>query len=529
MSVYDDRDDDEIEELAEQFMHDVDEGRPFLMSGDDYEDVINYLLDIHEMEYAEEAIKAAIKAYPDDAFFHLQHAKYHSMMMNFAEAQKKLEYVERHFEPLPELFVEKVLVSHALNKPIDAIGALNKALSMDERFPEAHLLLSQEYLIDQKLDKAVEHAVRAIQLDTLSAVDLNMMTMDFLPLLSPTKQIVTEFFLRLTEEFPMCATLWGGLGLTYMNSNDFAHAIEAFQFQLSLDEENAVAYINLADAQFAAGDYTAAARNYITAQEKSDMPHLPLQIGRCYFQLGDYDAAMASFLQLQKQDFMGNFATVDIVKTFKAQGKYDEARAFLRNMVKEDPQNMDALEELIYLLDPVKDNEEIRDICFMGMHNEDYPKYAFLHTFVVFCCDNGAYDLGIEVCAEYEDDPDLTTKVLYSTAALYLKKGHISRACEFLEEALMAAPEDCFADFEELDPLFVDVPEVAQLLKIYCNTDIMDDDAPIKMDYLSKRKFRKKYSTSLSRWAFSRWEKIDTLTIVIGLSSLTFPFSLNLK
>jgi tetratricopeptide (TPR) repeat protein len=475
MSVYDDREDDEIEELAEQFMRDVDEGRSTFMNGDDYEDVINYLLDMREMEYAEAAIKAAIKAYPSDAYFHLLHAKYHSLMMNFAEAQKKLEYVERNFEPLPELFVEKVLVCHALNQPIDAIGALNKALSMDERLPEAHLLLSQEYLIDRNLDKAVEHAVRAIQLDDLSADDLSMMTMDFLPFLLPNKQLITDFFSRLTEEFPMYATLWGGLGLAYMNNNDYDRAIEAFQFQLSLDEENAIAYVNLGDAQFASGDYHSAVRNYTVAMEKSDIPHLPLQIGRCYFQLGDYDAAMASFLQMQDQGLVYDFATVDIVKTFKAQGKFDEARAFLRNLIKENPQNMDALEELIYLLDPAKDADEIRDICFMGMHNEDYPKYAFLHSFVVYCCESGAYDLGIEVCAEYEDDPDLTSMVHYSTAAFYLKKGHIQHACEYLEDALMAAPTDCYADFEELDPSFADVPEVARLLRIYCGDDNKSD------------------------------------------------------
>ena len=148
MSHYDDSEDDDIRELAHQFKHDLETGRQSFFGRDDYEDIIHYFFDMMMMDYAEQAIQRAVAAYPEDTYLQLLHVKYHSMMMDFNAAQKKLDFVERNLEPIPDLYVEKVLVYQALNQPVDAIGILNKALAMDERYPEAHMLLTEEYLAD---------------------------------------------------------------------------------------------------------------------------------------------------------------------------------------------------------------------------------------------------------------------------------------------------------------------------------------------------------------------------------------------
>ncbi|MBO4503598.1 MAG: tetratricopeptide repeat protein [Bacteroidales bacterium] len=469
MGHYDDSEDNDIRELAEQFTRDFDAGRRLFLGRDDFEDIINYFFDIGDMNQAEKAIKKGTETYPDDAYLQLQYVKYHAMMMDYNAAQKKLEYVEKNFEPVPDLYVEKVLVYQALNQPIDAISALNKALSMDEKYPEAHMLLVQEYLLDQNIEKAVEHAMRSIQLDETFVDDIGMINIDFLYPKFQKKDLLVNFFTRMTEEYPMYPSLWGGLGLAYMNASEYEHAVDAFLFQLSLDESDFIVHINIADAYYSMGDNVNAIQHYLKANEKTDIPSLDLNIGRCYFNMGDYESAMSFFILAQNREELFNMATGDIVRTFRVQGKFDEARAFLRNMVKDNPQNMNAVEELLPLLDPERDTEEIKDLCFMAFHNEDYPKYGFLHNFVQFCCENGGYDLGIDVCLEYLDDPDIDTTVMYALAAFYLKKGHVQQACNYLERALIAAPDDSYSDFEELDARFVDVPEVMELLSRYTN------------------------------------------------------------
>lgn len=471
MNPYDDNEDNDIEELAEDFKRAADSGAPVFFDSDDYQDIIGLFLESGEMEYAKKAIQRAIGEFPEEPYFHLQHAKYYALMMNYNDAQRELNFLETNYTPIPEFYIEKVLISHAFNKKINGIELLNKALDLNENIPEAHLLLAHEYLSEDNIEKAVEHSVRAIQLDELAAEDLKIVTIDFQGFFTPNSSPLVEFYMRMTEELPMCGSLWSGLGLVYMNRHDFDRAIEAFQFQLSLDEDDSIAYVNLAEAQLAAEDYQNALHNFLIAQEKSELLQFNVQLGRCYYYMQDYDNAMRYFLQTKQNDPLYSFVISDIVRVFKAQGKFDDARAYLREQLRKDPQNVEAVEELIDLLNPQKQIEEIKDLCFAALNLENYPKYSFLNYFVFYCCHTDGADLGIEICSEYEYDPDLCSNVQYFLAALYLKKGQVQKGCEYLEIALQADPHLRYVDFLEMDSDFQNIPEVSNLLALYGDED----------------------------------------------------------
>lgn len=474
MSMYDDVEDDELEELAREFKQAADSGCPVFFDRDDFEDVIALFLESGQMDYARKAITAAIEQFPNEQYFRLQFAKYYALVMDFDAARRELDYIEQHYEPIPEMYIEKVLISHAFNKKVNGVELLQKALALDPDIPEAHLLLAHEYLSDNDLESAVQHAVRAIQLDELAAEDLKIVMIDFQGLLvMHQSNIIIDFYTRLTEELPMCGALWSGLGLAHMNHNDFERAIDAFQFQLSLDEEDSSAYINLAEAQSAAGNYNEALDNFIVAREKCNVLEFNVQIGRCYYNMHDYEAALYYFLKTTPDDPMYAFVPSEVVRVFKAQGKFDEARAYLRNQIDKDPQNVDAIEELIDLLDPQKHADEIRGLCANAISSEFNPKYGFLSFFAYYCCHTEGADLGIEICSEYIDDPDVCTDVHYFMAAFYLEKGQVERGCEYLELALQADPQPCHVDFEDMDPDFANIPEVAELLRVY-----KDDERP---------------------------------------------------
>lgn len=471
MNPYDDNEDNDIEALAEQFKHAVDSESPTFLDVDEFQDVIGFLMESGEMEYAKKAIQLAIAKFPEEPYFHLQFAKYYTLNMNYNDAQRELIYLEKNFTPIPEFYIEKVLISHAFNKKINAIELLNKALDLDDNIPEAHLLLTHEYLSDNNIEKAVEHSVRAIQLDDRAVEDLKIVTIDFQGFFTTNNGPLVEFYTRMTEELPMVGGLWSGLGLAYMNRHEFDRAIEAFQFQLSLDEDDSLAYVNLAEAQVSAEDYQSALHNYQIAQTKSDLLRFDIHIGRCYYYLGDYEQAMHYFRQIKKEDPMYVLVFSEIVRVLKAQCKFDEARAYLREQLRKDPHNIDAIEELIDLLNPQKHIDEIRKLCSDALDVNGHFKYSFLNNFVYYCCHTDGEDLGIEICSQYEYDPNLCTDVQYFLAALYLKKGQIQKGCQYLEIALQADPQLCAADFEEMDADFQTIPEVAELLALYKTDD----------------------------------------------------------
>lgn len=471
MNIFEDNENGEIEELAAQFKQASDNDISLYFDADDFEDIISYLLENGEFDYAKKALQSAVDQYPHNTYFYIQYAKYYALKMDFSEAKKKLDYIEQHCTIIPEFYVEKVLILHALNQPVEGIELLHKALALDEEMAEAHLLLAHEYLTVTDVDLAVKHALRAIQLDNLAAEDLKLVTIDFHEMFGQQKNILTDFYQRMTHEMPLCGSLWCGLGLTYITNGDFENAIEAFQFELSLDEEDSLAYVNLAEAYYGAEDYAQALEYFNIAQQKCSLLQFNIPIGRCYYQLKDYDSALWYFRQAKEDEPLYVELASDISKVLTMQGKFDEARSYLRAQWNKDPDNLSLIKELVDLLDPQNDQDELRALCFHVFNSKKIPKLPFLIFFVLHCCLSHGEDLGIEICSPLISDSEVCTDIYYFMAALYLKKGHIQQGCEFLETALQSDPYLYDFVFDIMDPDFQTIPEVMQLCRIYRNTE----------------------------------------------------------
>ena len=474
MDEFDDSEDDGLQELVERFKSAVEEGQSIYFDQDEYQDVIGYLLDGLEFTYAQKAIAMAVQQYPNDPFFRLLRAKCYAMQEDFVSAERELNYLENHYEPMPEVYVERVLLARSCNRDVDAKLLLNKALSIDENIPEVHLLLAHEYISDRNIPQAVHHAIRAIQLDSMAAEDLKVVTIDFHNIHHSQKNDLVAFFMAMTDEMPMCASLWSGLGIAYMNNDQFDQASEAFEFQISLDSDDPIAYVNLAESKFESGKYRDAVKNFKIANAKCEVVQFNIQIGRCYYRMQDYDNAMKYFTKAHQDDPLFNFVILDIVNVFKAQGRFDEARTYLRDYLKKQPDDMDAIESLIELLSSEKDEEEIRDLCFAALHQSHPITYSFLFFFSCHRYRISAPDLAIEICKEYMEDEDLHPSIHYFLAALYIRKEMMAEGCRLLEYALSHNTDKLDMDFLEIDDLLADIPEVAELIRIYCSDSDID-------------------------------------------------------
>lgn len=488
MNPFNDSEDDDLEELAAQFKQSVDSGISTYFDNDDYQDIIAYLVDTGEIDYAKKALTQAIQLFPNESYFRLLKAKISAMEFNFSEAMDELDYIEANFEIIPEFYIEKVLIAHAAKQDIDGIPLLKKALEMDEAIPEAHLLLAHEYLSKRDVNTAVKHAVRAIQLDNLAAEDLKIVTIDFQDFFYPNDHILIKFFQMLTDELPMCASLWSGLGLTYMACSKFDEAIDAFQFQLSLNENDVVCYMNLAEAYFEMGRYEEALQNFNQVSEKCDWLPVNFQKGNCYFEMGDYDQALDHFMQVMESDPMYYGIIPSVVKVFERQGRYDEARAYLKMKLDDDPSRTELIPFLIELLDPHQDEELVRQLLNQAIQADEFPEQAFiyngqtsgsmkafndsplysiLHFFTVYCYKYKAPDLGIEILEEYVHHEEIGNDVHYFLAALYLSKYMIQKGIDILETAIQAAPESYYVSFANFFPTLTNWPEVQELVKLY--------------------------------------------------------------
>ncbi len=473
MEPFEDSDYQEIEELVKKFQEAVEANRSVYFDSSDMQDIITYFLETSDLYYCEKALQYAAKSLPEDPYIRLLRSKYFTMQNKFAEAEKELDFVEANFAPIPELYIEKVILAHICNKKINAIELLNKSLSLDQDIPEAHLLLTHEYLLDNNLDEAVNHAIHAIQLDKYAADDIKSIFVDFADTEEPKGELLIDFFKKLTEEMPLFGSLWSGLGLAYINMNDYVHAIEAFQFQLSIDDQDMMAYVNIAESYFGLEDYPKAIEYFKIANDNCDILQFNVQLGRCYYKLRDYDTAMRYFLKARDEDRVyAAYVTPDIVRVFKIQGRFDEARAFLRDHLQRFPQDLLAMEEMIDLLNPETDTEEIKELCYTSINMMDNDLYQFFSFIVQYCYFNNCPDLGLELCENYVDDPSLSDSIHYFLALLFMKKNQVELGCEHLEQALMIAPKWVTTDFLNVDSELQNIPEVSHLLERYASDSL---------------------------------------------------------
>lgn len=475
MDEFDDREETQLDKLVERFMTAVDKDQPIYLDMDDLEDVIRSLLNQEQLPYAQKAIRQAVTQYPNDPYFRIYLAHYYHLKQEFDSEERELDYIESHFEPIPDTYYQRVLSALINGKSIDVISLLEKAISIDDVLPEARLLLAYEFVVRKELQKALPHAIRAYQLDPDSFFHLYpLIDEELFPGHHAQIEDMVSFFRLLLEEMPMEVTLWSGLGVACMRAEQFENATEAFEFQASLSPDDVFAYVNLAEAQYAMGKYKEAITNFQTANKLSDLFTFHAQIGRCYIKLYDYDNALKHLAKADPTDPTYPFVLHDIVGIFKSQGQFDKAREYLRNNLQRDPGDIESILSLIDLLNPEKDEQEIRNLCFMALHKEDPPILYVLFFLAGYAIRTEMYDPIIDICSDYLGNPDFRPSVHYFIAAIYIRKGMVTEGCRYLEYALQCDPTRLQLDFLEIDDDLDKIPEVAELLDIY---DI--EDSPI--------------------------------------------------
>jgi tetratricopeptide (TPR) repeat protein len=255
---------------------------------------------------------------------------------------------------------------------------------------------------------------------------------------------------------------------------DFAKALEAFQFQQSLDEDNTLVISDIADAYFGMKEFREAIRCYELADKTNPDLHFDYDLGRCYLNLKEYSTALHYFLTALHQD-TGPIIPVliieNVVYILKILDKYDDARAFLRKCLVNFKDGAPVvLRELITLLNPKTDLEELHELCLKAIalsletDNDLYPFFSFM---VSYCYDEDCPDLGLDMCNVYSDHVSLLHSIHYFQSLLYLKKGQFTEAFSHLELALSFDNTRLGIDFLDMDDDLRNIPEVLRLMQQY--------------------------------------------------------------
>ncbi|MEG1555526.1 MAG: tetratricopeptide repeat protein [Bacteroidales bacterium] len=455
----------EIKELVDKFKRMINSGESNYFDSDDMELIIEELMRIFDFKYASKAIDYAIGLYPSDPFFRILRVKQLILELELDAAEKELNEIEIMFPPTPEFYLEKVLLSRMIGSDINTFSLLKKAMDLDAEDPEIHFLLAYEYLKKREIQKAIKYTTFALSEDEL--FDEQLFTFSYLFEDNKQYEDAIEFFTAISNKFPLNKGSWFGLGLAYSWLNDYKSAIDAYGYVLSLDEETSTAHFNIANSYYELKDFNQALEHYKQAYEFDNEDYNSVTcIGDCYSIMGQLDEAMDYYHQALVLNPNHSDAILGIVSILKQNEKTEEARLFIEKAFSLNPQSF---ELLFAVIDYYEDEEQIQklkelfELTIQQIENRvDFYKY-----FILYCCNNELYDLGIEILESHLDDENITFTAPYYLAALYFLNGNIEKGVEYLKNALLINYDEYSSTFLSIDPLLESFSEIKELIELY--------------------------------------------------------------
>ena len=470
MHTEDEEEDLEFDALLEKFSVAAENGfEGFYMDSEDLFDIISYFVDEFYIDRAEEGFEAAFKLYPDNPYFMLLHSKFLVIKGLHLEAEKELNTIEKRYPDLPEVYVEKVLMAQLTHKDVDAVQLLNKAISLKYELPEAHALLALEFLHDSDVDRAFSHILTAVSQDKYTLANLEMLI--FPGLDSFKNDDLVNLLTKLSDEYPMHEEVWRLLGLTYLSLGQNQDALNAFQFQYSLNPDNLHILLNMADCYYRMKDFENALMQYQEFKRANLYP-VDVMIGRCHYQMNDYDQALQDFINADPTDPLYIFTFEGIVKVCRAIDKLPMARNILRGLwekVNETPVLLALAPRLLSLLHPIKDQQEIFDI-FERLFYLDQSEYEFFRLILQLTYHHGTQEailFGIDLVKHFQDSVINDTFIQYCQGVFFMELGWYDKGTFHLEKAFSAMNQDEFEDFFYMSGNPFLLPQVCELAERY--------------------------------------------------------------
>lgn len=200
----------------------------------------------------------------------------------------------------------------------------------------AYARMVKPLILTRKIDKAVEAARRALQINDQRAENLTALAeaLDW----QGNYIEALDFALRATELAPHSSTAWAIVAEVYADLNRPERALPAAQKAVQLDDRNYDAHRNLGYAQEARGRYRDAIPAYQRAiQLRPKFGYLYISLARNYRALNNFKDAIATLQQALQVDPKNPQVYDELGWTYQLAGDSARAIAQLRKAIEVDP------------------------------------------------------------------------------------------------------------------------------------------------------------------------------------------------
>jgi len=231
-------------------------------------------------------------------------------------------------------------------------------------------------------------------------------------------QKTIETYNRIIDIDPFMAEAWFNLGQIYFSQQDFTNALNAYEYSLTINENDSLANLQKAHAHFQLGHYHEAIEGYIDYEKDAFDPwQAKLYIAECYEKLENFEDAIVYYKQ-SLSDNPDNFdALTGIGVCLLEQEKFTESIDFIQQALKI---NEDAADAWVYLAEGlvgINDNDNAL-LSYLKSITIDPDQPDTLMSVANICMDRGEYKIALEYYSHaFEMDQSLEYINLFMAVA----------------------------------------------------------------------------------------------------------------
>lgn len=302
----------------------------FFFDVDEFEEIIQYYLELGKMGKAKHALQIGLQQHPSATSLKLLQVEILIFEDELDEASLIINELEIIDPQNSEVYVQKANLFSKLDNHLQAIELLLYALSLTDDLVDVYSLIAMEYLYIEDYINAKKYFKKCLEEDIEDYMSLQQLIFCY-DLLDEYDEAIT-FLDEYLNKNPYCEVAWYYLGKQYIVKENLQEALRCFDFAIVSDDTFTGAYFEKAKVLEKLGLYEKAIENYrITLTLDDASPLIYLHIGRCFEKMDDDFTAEQYYLKATYEDPQMAKSWMTLSEFYYVRGAYQKA---FKNMSK---------------------------------------------------------------------------------------------------------------------------------------------------------------------------------------------------
>jgi tetratricopeptide (TPR) repeat protein len=328
-----------ISEALNRFKRSLVSGRKSYFDVSEFEGIVEYLLDVGDINASEIAARQGIQIHPGAVPLQLKYAQVLLSKGKYKNALKYLNLAEQIELTNPDVHLMKGSAWLVIGDKHEAEKSFRKAIrNAGVEKDDILYHIGASYVQAGEIERAVSYFEKSLNLNPEN--ELALYDLGFFSDQEGDFRKSIEYYNRYLDIDPFNFSIWFNLGISYNKAGDFEKAIQAYEYALALNEEFDQSLFNIGNAYANAGKYLEAIQKYNEYLELDPAnDDAWCYIGECYLNLEEHDQAETYYSKAIELNPQNDTAMFGLGLIMWVEKKFNKSVGFIKKAIRVDGMN----------------------------------------------------------------------------------------------------------------------------------------------------------------------------------------------